>query len=64
MREAVPEDPLRRFGIKRGELVAATRGDEVNLVVDEPVFEPVSVLEPRRATSRQTTNGLGYECGF
>src|SRR5215210_6305874 len=36
--EAIPEDSLGDFGCECGMTVATPRGDEVDLIVDEPVF--------------------------
>ena len=41
VREAVPEDQLRVFGVERREAIAAPGGDEVDGVVAVPVLEPV-----------------------
>jgi hypothetical protein len=49
--EPIPENEPGLFGCKRRKLIAASRGDEVDLVVDVPVLEAVLsfVQDLRRA---------------
>jgi hypothetical protein len=42
--EAIPEDFLRGLLRESRETITATRGDEVGLVVNEPVFEAVMTV--------------------
>jgi len=60
MQEPIPEDRLRLFGAKGVELVAHSRGDEVDLVVDEPVLVPVLVVVLLRATARDAFEALPH----
>lgn len=60
MSEAVPEDRLGLFAREGVEFVAHAGGDEVDLVVHEPVFEAVLLLVLDDATARDALEALAH----
>ena len=56
--EPIPEDALRFFRPKRGEPVVITRGDEVDLVVDQPMLKAMIVVPFGLLTVRHASEGL------